>query len=92
MLNPAIGPRYSDVSLLTFLAMARQDNKLPFVGRIGELIYYKRNGKYFVHRAGYPSKEKINTAPEFEKARKLNREFGGCIKVGHDLRKAIGSL
>lgn len=39
--------------------MARQDNKLPFVGRIGELIYYKRNGKYFVRRAGYPSKEKL---------------------------------
>jgi hypothetical protein len=72
--------------------MARQDGNHPFVGRIGDLIYYKRNGKYFVRKAGNPSKEKIKTAPEFEKTRNLNSEFGGCVKVGHDLREAIGSL
>lgn len=72
--------------------MARQDSNHPFVGRIGDLIYYKRNGKYFVRKAGSPSKEKIKTAPEFEKTRKLNREFGGCVKVGHDLRVALTTL
>ena len=72
--------------------MARQDSNHPFVGRIDDLIYYKRNGKYFVRKAGSPSKEKIKTAPEFEKTRKLNKEFGGCAKAGHDLRKALSSL
>lgn len=72
--------------------MARQDGNHPFVGRIGDLIYYKRNGKYFVRKAGNPSKEKIKNAPEFEKTRKLNNEFSACVKVGHDLREAIASL
>lgn len=72
--------------------MARQDSDHPFVGRIGDLIYYKRNGKYFVRKAGTLTKEKIKTAPEFENTRKINREFGGCVKVGHDLRIALSSL
>lgn len=72
--------------------MARQESIHPFVGRIGDLIYYKRNGKYFVRKAGSPSKEKIKNAPEFEKTRKLNCEFGGCANAGHDLRMALASL
>jgi hypothetical protein len=40
-------------------------------------------------RKGGASKERINTAPEFENVRKHNSEFGACAKAGAFLRHAL---
>lgn len=72
--------------------MARQVSNQPIVGRIGNLVYYKRNGKYFVRTMGFPSRERIKKAPEFEKTRNLNSEFAGCATAGKGFREALAPL
>lgn len=72
--------------------MAKQDSTQRFVGRIGDLIYYKRKGQYLVRKANCPSSQRIKASPEFARTRKLNLEFGAAAKIGKDFRLAISAL
>jgi hypothetical protein len=73
--------------------MARQEGSQRIIGRIGNLIYYKRKGVYLVRMASTPpSKKRMQEDPVFIKTRQLNREFGAAAKAGHDFRAALATI
>jgi len=72
--------------------MARQEGNQRFIGRIGDLVYYKRKGVYLVRKIGSPSKKRIKEDPTFDKTRKLNCEFSAAAKAGHDFRFALSDV
>jgi len=72
--------------------MARQEGNQRFIGRIGDLVYYKRKGVYLVRKVGSPSKKRIKEDPTFDKTRKLNCEFTAAAKAGHDFRFALSDV
>jgi hypothetical protein len=72
--------------------MARQEGNQRFIGRIGDLVYYKRKGVYLVRKVGSPSKKRIKEDPTFDKTRKLNCEFSAAAKAGHDFRFALSDV
>ena len=84
---PRIKP--GQVTIFYDTAMARQEGNQRFIGRIGDLVYYKRKGVYLVRKVGSPSKKRIKEDPKFDKTRKLNCEFGAAAKAGHDFRFAL---
>lgn len=79
-------------STINFFTMAKQDGTQRFIGRIGDLIYYKRRGQYLVRRANCPSPERIKKSPEFAGTRKLNHEFGAAARIGKELRSALSEI
>lgn len=72
--------------------MARTKGIIDFEGRIGDLVFYKRNGKPVVRRAGGPTKEMIANSPAFAITRQNNSEFGGCSGIARSLRASLAEL
>lgn len=73
--------------------MARQKGILNFEGTIGEIIFYKRNGKFYARRKGSPSKDKLKNGKEFENSRRVSAEFGHASKIASKIyRSCIGIL
>lgn len=69
--------------------MAKQSGLMPVEGTIGELNFYKRNGKYFIRRKGGVSAERIANDPSFERTRENGTEFSEIGKATKMLRDAI---
>jgi hypothetical protein len=59
--------------------MAQLLSDIQFTGKLGTFSAYKMKGsdKIILRTKGGASKAKIKKAPEFEKTRKINAEFGG---------------
>lgn len=73
--------------------MARQTGVLKFEGTIDEIIFYKRNGKYYARKKGAPSREKLKKGKEFENSRRVSAEFGHASKFAAKLsRSCVGLL
>ncbi len=64
--------------------MARQSN-LHYEGTVGNIIYYKRNGKYFM-------RTKPAAVKQSKKSRQASGHFGQAAKLGTPLRKAFAPL
>lgn len=62
--------------------MAKQTGILPFTGKLGNLIGYRRNGSYFVR--SMPEEVKQTTA-----TRQSSRNFGVASRTGKLVRQAI---
>lgn len=69
--------------------MARQTGSIKLEGTIGNIIFYKRNGKYFARQKGGVSKKRFRTAPEFEGSRQAGKEFGRASAISGVVRRSL---
>jgi hypothetical protein len=74
--------------------MARVKNLDQITGNLKNLSFYTRKGSegIIVRTKGGASKEKIKRDPAFAGLRKANKEFGGCSKMGKQIRMAFYGL
>jgi hypothetical protein len=74
--------------------MAIAKGIIQMTGSVGNLSFYTIAGsdKVIVRTKGGASKKQIAKAPEFEKLRKHQSEWGGCVQFSQGMRKAIGEL
>lgn len=73
--------------------MARQKGPIPFVGRIGDLSFYKdKQHGYLIRQKGGPSKEQIRKRKSMEVVRENNSEFGRASTFGSLLRRVFRPL
>lgn len=63
-------------------------NDLNITGSIGNLSFYRMRGvdKIVVRTKGGPSKEHVKNSPSFATPRLYMSEFGGCSKMGKEVR------
>lgn len=61
-----------------------------FEGSIGELSFYKRNGKTIVRKKGGPSAKQIKNAASCRAIRDSNRAFGSASRICALIRRSIG--
>jgi hypothetical protein len=61
---------------------------LNITGSISNLSFYRMRGvdRIVVRTKGGPSKENVKNSPAFAKARLFMSEFGGCSKMGKEVR------
>jgi len=74
--------------------MARVKNLDQITGNLKNFSFYTRKGSegIIVRTKGGASKEKIKRDPAFAGLRKANKEFGGCSKMGKQIRMAFYGL
>ncbi|WP_194774801.1 hypothetical protein [Pararhodonellum marinum] len=72
--------------------MARQAGGLQLEGTIGNMIFYKMNGKYYVRSKGAPSKAKLKKGKAFENSRRVSAEFGHASKMASKVVHAAKPL
>ncbi|GAB2625288.1 hypothetical protein [Belliella aquatica] len=73
--------------------MAKQTGSLTLEGTMGNVIFYKRNGKFYSRSKGSISKKRLKEGPEFENSRRVSSEFGHASKFAAKLsRSCIGLL
>lgn len=74
--------------------MARVKNLDQITGNLKNLSFYTRKGSdgIIVRTKGGATKEKIKRDPAFAGLRKANKEFGGCSKMGKQIRMAFYGL
>ncbi|WP_194774681.1 hypothetical protein [Pararhodonellum marinum] len=72
--------------------MARQSGGLQLEGTIGNMIFYKMKGKYYVRSKGAPSKAKLKKGKAFENSRRVSAEFGHASKVASQVVHAAKGL
>lgn len=61
--------------------MARQTGKTKLEGRVGDVIYYKLNGKYYARAVSSLSRKRVKRDPKF----KRTMEFAGIFAVASKL-------
>jgi hypothetical protein len=74
--------------------MGQLISDLQFTGSVGMYSAYKMRGsdKIILRRKGGASKEKIEKAPQFQKTRKLNAEFGGRSVASKSIMRSLQPL
>lgn len=72
--------------------MSKQKGLIKLVGNIGGVSFYTSNGEYLARMAGGPTKERIQSDPNFARTRENNSEFGGSAKVGKALRTSLSGV
>jgi hypothetical protein len=72
--------------------MARQKGIFPIQGSIGNVTFFKSKDGYLARERGGVDANKIATAPEFQRTRENNAEFGRAGKAGKLLREAFRVL
>lgn len=72
--------------------MAKQTGPFNLEGTMGNVIFYKRNGKYYTRSKGSPSKNKLKHGKEFENSRKVSAEFGHASKFAAKLSRSCSGL
>ncbi|SIT15394.1 hypothetical protein [Belliella pelovolcani] len=73
--------------------MAKQTGSLTLEGTMGNVIFYKRNGKFYSRSKGSPSRKKLKHGKEFENSRRVSSEFGHASKFAAKLsRSCVGLL
>lgn len=62
--------------------------ELKITGSLGNLSFYHMRGvdQIVVRQKGGPSKEHVKNSPTFELPRRYMSEFGGCSKMGKEVR------
>jgi hypothetical protein len=69
--------------------MAQQDSVIRIRGTIGNITFFRRNGKYFCMKKPSLSAERIRTDPAYAKTRSLNKKIGKCSKLAAAIYKLI---
>lgn len=72
--------------------MADQMGMFPLQGTIGNINFYKANGKFRARAKGGPSAQQIATDPQFQRSRENASEFASAAHAGKLFRRAFLSL
>ncbi|MEI7597531.1 MAG: hypothetical protein WCK02_17415 [Bacteroidota bacterium] len=74
--------------------MAKQVGHIKYNGTLGDVRHFKIKGLEgdFAGLKGGPSGEQIKNAPEFQRTRENNSEFGGSAIAGKSVRVGLSSL
>lgn len=75
-----------------FIHMARQTGLLKISGFIDGLVFYERDGKFFVKGAGGADKNKILSSPNFVRTRENMQEFGAAAEIGTSFRRGFAEI
>lgn len=60
-------------------------------GKIGDIVFYRLNGKLVARRAAQVPKEHFRKDKKYQFLRKQQSEFGMCSQLGKVIREGIGS-
>lgn len=69
--------------------MATYESLIQLNGTIGDLVFYKLNGKNVVRKKSGFNKNAFKKSASYEKVRQNSSEFGHCSKVGKLIRSCI---
>lgn len=69
--------------------MALQAGPIFIVGTIGDLTYYKMNGRYYVRLKSTLSGKKIKTSPRFKLTRMYGVFFGKASKIASGVYRSL---
>lgn len=69
--------------------MARQKGPIKIEGTLGDISFYKKDGKHFVRNKGGVSAERIKKDPRFARTRENLAEFGAANSGVKLMRKAF---
>lgn len=72
--------------------MAKNVGIVQFTGSIGNVTGTAYNGKVYIQKKGGVSKERIETAPEFQRTRENMKEFRGVSKSSKEFLTALAGL
>ena len=72
--------------------MATQMGMFPFRGTIGNLVFYKLNGKWVARSKGGATAEQIATQPRFQRTKENSLEFGRAMRASQLLRAPFQAL
>jgi hypothetical protein len=79
-------------SLFNTLIMASQMGMFPFRGKIGNVVFYKLNGKWVARAKGGPTAEQIATDPRLVRTRENSAEFGRAMTASQLLRATFQAM
>ena len=79
---------------LKFTTMARSKSILEIEGSMANVSMYRMHGtdKLVVRTKGGPTKEQIETLPQFEQLRQNNSEWTGCTLMGSQIRWSFKAM
>ncbi|MFD1315490.1 hypothetical protein [Namhaeicola litoreus] len=69
--------------------MADQKSLLKFTGSLSGLVFYERNGKFYVKGAGGADRKRILKEPNFVRTRENMQEFGASAVMGRSFRNGF---
>lgn len=69
--------------------MAKQKGPIKIEGTLGDISFYKQNGKHFVRNKGGVSADRIKKDPRFARTRENLAEFGAANKGAKLIRKGV---
>ena len=62
---------------------------IQFVGSIGDLVAYHRNGSLIIQRKGGFNGKRVKTEERYDAVRKRQSEFGKCAKLASGIKRAF---
>jgi hypothetical protein len=69
--------------------MATYESLIEITGSVGDLVFYRLNGKNVVRKKSGFNKKAFKKSPSYEKVRQNSSEFGHCSKSGKLIRNCI---
>jgi len=69
--------------------MAKNIGLIKISGKVGDLQFFKKEGKSYVGLSSNISKERIQKDPAFKRTRENMSEFGGAAKVSKSIREYL---
>ncbi|QEC44701.1 hypothetical protein [Pseudobacter ginsenosidimutans] len=69
--------------------MARQSGKTKLVGRIGDVVYYKMDGKYYARAVSSLSGRRVKRDPKFKRTMEFAKLFGIASKLASELHRSL---
>ncbi len=69
--------------------MATYESFIKLNGTLGDLVFYKLNGKNVVRKKSGFNKNAFKKSPSYEKVRQNSSEFGHCSRIGKLIRQCL---
>ena len=69
--------------------MARQTGKTNLVGRVGNLVYYKMDGKYYARAVSSLNGKRVKRDPKFKRTMEFAKLFGKASKLASAVHRSL---
>ena len=69
--------------------MARQTGKTNLLGRVGNVVYYKMNGRYYARAVSSLSGRRVKRDPKFKRTMEFAKIFGVASKLASELHRSL---
>lgn len=69
--------------------MAIQTGKMKLTGRVGDIIYYKMDGKYYARAVSSLSGRRVKRDPAFKRTMEFAKLFGKASKMASELYRSL---